>query len=112
MQYEGTSVLSVLISSVNSALRIPGRRDRRGKPQQARPFIVIKRQEQMRFLTYGRVVDTARMREVLGFTPRYDTRRAFDDFVARQGLRGPLSPDTVSAVERTVTDLLARAARA
>ena len=47
--------------------------------------------EQMRFLAYGRVVDTSRMRDVLGFTPRYSTREAFDDFVARQGLHGPLS---------------------
>ena len=44
--------------------------------------------EQMRFLAYGRVVDTARMRDVLGFTPRYSTREAFDDFATRQGLTG------------------------
>lgn len=64
--------------------------------------------EQIRFLTYGRVVDTTRMREVLGFTPRYTTREAFDDFVTRQGVRGPLSADTVGAVERRVVDLVTR----
>ena len=58
--------------------------------------------EQMRFLSYGRVVDTSRMQDVLGFTPRYTTREAFDDFVERQGLRGPLSPDVVGAVEPKV----------
>ena len=64
--------------------------------------------EQLRFLTYGRVVDTTRMTDVLGFTPRYTTREAFDDFVARQGLHGPLSADTVSAVERTLAGVVRR----
>jgi len=62
--------------------------------------------EQMRFLSYGRVVDTTRMKDVLGFTPRYSTREAFDDFVARQGLHGPLSADVVGAVEDRVNDVL------
>ena len=46
------------------------------------------------------------MQEVLGFTPRYTTREAFDDFVERQGLRGPLSADVVGAVEDKVVDVL------
>jgi hypothetical protein len=46
------------------------------------------------------------MREVLGFTPRYSTREAFDDFVARQGLHGPLSADVVTAVEGKAVDAL------
>jgi UDP-glucose 4-epimerase len=66
--------------------------------------------EQIRFLTYGRVVDTARMRDVLGFTPRYSTREAFDDFVSRQKLHGPLSADVVGAVEGKVVDVLSSAA--
>jgi UDP-glucose 4-epimerase len=64
--------------------------------------------EQMRFLAYGRVVDTTRMKEVFGFTPRYSTREAFDDFVTRQGLSGPLSPDTVQSVEDGVRGVVAR----
>jgi UDP-glucose 4-epimerase len=36
--------------------------------------------EQLGFLTHGRGVDTTRMREQLGFTPRYTTAAAFDDF--------------------------------
>jgi UDP-glucose 4-epimerase len=36
--------------------------------------------EQLRFLTYGRGVDTTRMRHVLGFTPKYRTDEAFADF--------------------------------
>ena len=84
-------------------------------PQPAAPWIgqVLRRlgvadfsPEQMRFLSYGRVVDTTRMKDVLGFTPRYSTREAFDDFVARQGLHGPLSADVVGAVEDRVNDVL------
>jgi UDP-glucose 4-epimerase len=86
-------------------------------PQPAAPWIgqLLRRlgvadfsPEQMRFLAYGRVVDTARMREVLGFSPRYSTVEAFDDFVAGQRLDGPLSRENVSAVERR---LLAAATR-
>jgi UDP-glucose 4-epimerase len=66
--------------------------------------------EQIRFLSYGRVVDTSRMKEVLGFVPRYSTREAFDDFVARQGLRGPLSADVVGAVEDRVVGVVDAAA--
>jgi UDP-glucose 4-epimerase len=38
--------------------------------------------EHLRFLTYGRGVDTTRMRNVLGFTPKYRTEEAFADFAA------------------------------
>ncbi len=84
-------------------------------PQPAAPWIgqALRRlgmadfsSEQVRFLSYGRVVDTSRMKDVLGFTPRYSTRASFDDFVERQGLRGPLSPDVVGAVETKVVDVL------
>ena len=36
--------------------------------------------EQLGFLTYGRGVDTTRMRSVLGFEPAYTTAEAFADF--------------------------------
>ncbi len=36
--------------------------------------------EQLAFLTYGRGVDTSRMREELGFQPSYTTEEAFADF--------------------------------
>ena len=66
--------------------------------------------EQMRFLTYGRVVDTTRMTQELGFVPRFSTREAFDDFVVHQRLRGPLSTDIVSAVENRLVKVLASVA--
>jgi UDP-glucose 4-epimerase len=37
--------------------------------------------EQLGFLTYGRGVDTTRMRTELGFEPRYTTAEAFADFI-------------------------------
>ncbi len=42
--------------------------------------------DQVRFLSYGRGLDTTAMREVLGFEPRYTTREAFEDLV--RSLRG------------------------
>lgn len=58
--------------------------------------------EQVRFLTYGRAVDTTAMREVMRFSPSYTTLQAFDDFVAGQRVTGPLSADKIAAVERTL----------
>lgn len=50
--------------------------------------------EQLGFLTYGRGVDTTRMRQTLGFEPRYSTARAFADFGASLGI--PPSGDTLA----------------
>jgi UDP-glucose 4-epimerase len=38
--------------------------------------------DQLSFLSFGRGVDTTRMRTVMGFHPRYTTREAFADFAA------------------------------
>ena len=58
--------------------------------------------EQIAYLTYGRGVDTRRMREVLGFEPKHTTASAFDDF--RADLEpGPVSPDHLTVVEELVT---------
>jgi UDP-glucose 4-epimerase len=40
--------------------------------------------DQITFLTYGRVVDTTRMRGEFGFAPEYTTAAAFDDFKRSQ----------------------------
>jgi UDP-glucose 4-epimerase len=69
--------------------------------------------EQVRFLTYGRAVDTTRARTVLGFTPRYTTEQAFDDFLAvrRPGVgevqswAAGLERSVVSAVTRGRADV-------
>jgi UDP-glucose 4-epimerase len=64
--------------------------------------------EQMRFLSFGRALDTHRMRHVLGLHPRYATREAFADFVRGRRLHGPLSADTVERLEAGVLGLLRR----
>ncbi|GAB3989708.1 NAD-dependent epimerase/dehydratase family protein [Nocardioides marmoraquaticus] len=51
------------------------------------------------FLTYGRGLDTTRMRSMLGFEPAHTSAEAFESFVA--SLRpGPLAPPRVRAVEQ------------
>jgi len=42
-------------------------------------------QDQMRFLAWGRGMDTTRMREVLGLEPEFTTRGAFEDFISSVG---------------------------
>jgi UDP-glucose 4-epimerase len=61
--------------------------------------------EQVAFLTYGRGVDTTRMREDLKFEPRYSTSQAFESFAASIEA-GPLSPDRIRAAERGVASAL------
>ena len=61
--------------------------------------------EQISYLTYGRAVDTSRMREVLGFMPRHSTASAFDDFRRSVG-PGPIAPQRVAAVEGLVHQVL------
>jgi UDP-glucose 4-epimerase len=62
--------------------------------------------EQVRFLTYGRGVDTTRMRGLLQFEPTYSTRAAFDDFVAARGLNRWVTPERVAAVESGLRSVL------
>ena len=57
--------------------------------------------EQMAFLTYGRGVDTTRMRSVLGFEPDYSTEATFEDF-GRSISPGVMSADRVAGVETMV----------
>jgi UDP-glucose 4-epimerase len=64
--------------------------------------------DQMRFLNFGRVVDTTRLKQEFGFTPRWSTREAFDDFVNGRGLCPFIDPDRVAAVEREILDMAAK----
>ncbi len=45
--------------------------------------------DQVQFLAYGRGLDTGRMREVLGFEPRYTTRQAFEQYARGIGSAVP-----------------------
>jgi UDP-glucose 4-epimerase len=53
--------------------------------------------DQITFLTYGRAVDTSRMRTEFGFEPAYTTAAAFDDF------RASLGPGPVSQASRLLS---------
>ena len=61
--------------------------------------------EQVAFLTFGRGLDTTRMRQMLGFEPKYTTARAFADF-ADSVTPGILSPDRVRATETALVGAL------
>ncbi|MEV6233004.1 NAD-dependent epimerase/dehydratase family protein [Saccharopolyspora shandongensis] len=64
--------------------------------------------EQLRYLNFGRVLDTTRLREEFGFTPRWTTQQAFDDFVRGRGLRPVIDKENILALERGAGDLLAK----
>jgi UDP-glucose 4-epimerase len=61
--------------------------------------------EQLSFLTYGRGIDTSRMRDELGFKPVYSTPAAFDTFAAAHE-QGLMSAARVRAAELGVADFL------
>ncbi|HYT10891.1 MAG TPA: NAD-dependent epimerase/dehydratase family protein [Mycobacteriales bacterium] len=68
--------------------------------------------EQVRFLEFGRVVDTTRLRTGFGYQPRFSTVQAFDDFVHGRGLRPVLEPAAVRRVEDGVLGALDSVVRA
>ncbi|MFT4043566.1 MAG: NAD-dependent epimerase/dehydratase family protein [Gordonia sp. (in: high G+C Gram-positive bacteria)] len=60
------------------------------------------RSSQTDYLTYGRVLDTTRMRAELGFAPRYSTLDTLDDFIARGGLTPVVDAQRWRSLERRV----------
>jgi Nucleoside-diphosphate-sugar epimerases len=58
--------------------------------------------EQMRLLNFGRVVDNAKLRRQFGFTPRWTTTQAFDDYVRGRAIRPVIDPERLASVERGV----------
>ncbi len=59
--------------------------------------------EQLSFITYGRGVDTTRMREMLGFTPEFTTPEAFADFGAGLTPTGGRSVRALDGLTRALT---------
>jgi len=55
--------------------------------------------DQLDYLSFGRVMDTTRMRSELGFEPKWTTMEAFDDFVRGRNLTPIIDPKWVLAVE-------------
>jgi len=64
--------------------------------------------EQMRFLNFGRVVDTTVLREEFGYTPRYTTEAALADYA--RTVPPVLSPHLVESAASRVRSVLQRAA--
>jgi UDP-glucose 4-epimerase len=65
--------------------------------------------EQVRFLQYGRVADTTAAREQLGFSPKWTSRQAFEDFAATR-LRRLVTEERVARLERDALAFLRRTA--
>jgi UDP-glucose 4-epimerase len=61
--------------------------------------------EQMHFLEQGRAVDTTAMRQVFGYSPRYTTSEAYDDFL-RARLRPVIDQRWLHALEAGVLSVL------
>ncbi len=55
--------------------------------------------EQLNYLSYGRVMDTTRMRNDLGYQPKWTTVEAFDDYVRGRGLTPIIDPRWVRSME-------------
>ncbi|HQR78694.1 MAG TPA: SDR family oxidoreductase [Actinomycetota bacterium] len=62
--------------------------------------------EQVRFLTYGRGIDTTRMRTEFGFVPQHTTSETFDAFVDAHHLNRLLPPERVEQAEAQILSLL------
>jgi UDP-glucose 4-epimerase len=61
--------------------------------------------EQVAYLTYGRALDTTRMRTMLGFEPSFTTAQAFADFASAL-TPGLFSPERVRATETALVGAL------
>ena len=55
--------------------------------------------DQLAYMSYGRVMDTTRMRTDLGYEPKWTTVEAFDDYVRGRGLTPIIDPRWVRSVE-------------
>ncbi|MBV9161005.1 MAG: NAD-dependent epimerase/dehydratase family protein [Pseudonocardiales bacterium] len=64
--------------------------------------------EQIRFLNFGRVLDTTRLRTEFGFVPRWTTAQAFDDYLRGRALRPTIDPEWITTAERCLLGLASR----
>ena len=55
--------------------------------------------EQLDYLSYGRVMDTSRMKSELGYQTKWTTAEAFDDYVRGRGLTPIIDPKWVRSLE-------------
>ena len=64
--------------------------------------------EQLDYLSYGRVMDTTRMRNDLGYNPKWTTAEAFDDYVRGRGLTPIIDPRWVRSMESRAVSVAQR----
>ena len=55
--------------------------------------------EQLNYLSYGRVIDTTRMRAELDFSPKWTTIEAFDDYLRGRNMSPIIDPGWVRSLE-------------
>ncbi|HEY9350225.1 MAG TPA: NAD-dependent epimerase/dehydratase family protein [Acidothermales bacterium] len=65
--------------------------------------------EQLQLFTFGRAVDTSRLRETFGWAPAWSTTGTFEDFAATHQVGGPITRDRVAALETAVQGVVAAA---
>lgn len=59
--------------------------------------------EQVRFLTYGRGIDTTRARQTLPFTARYSTAAAFEDFLDGHEVKSEVAGNLLRTAESGIS---------
>jgi len=64
--------------------------------------------DQFDYLSYGRVMDTTRMRTELGYQPKWTTAEAFDSYVRGRSLTPIIDPDRVRSWEGRAVALAQR----
>jgi len=67
--------------------------------------------DQIRYLTYGRGLDTTRLKEKFGFTPRYTTPEAFAEFLRVRELPYSLPGERLESLERNIAHALGSATK-
>ena len=63
---------------------------------------------QLRFLEYGRVADSDRLVREFGYTPKYSTEEAFDDFIRGRDMPRLIDPELVAGIESRLMRLATR----
>lgn len=104
---EGTLLLSQAIRRAGRvALAVPPPAVRAVVSLVRRSGLVDFSPEQIRFLNFGRVVDTTRLRTQFGYEPRYSTAAAFSAFLAGQPVPPVVAAARVRQAERLAGRLL------
>ena len=62
--------------------------------------------DQIRYLTYGRGLDTTRLKEQFGFIPQYTTPQAFAEFLRMRELPYSLPKERLESLERNIAHAL------